>query len=259
MAYSLNPWRLVRIHGRDPIALLNGQTTVDIKALQPGQGVAGALCTPKGRMVANFGLAVFEDAAWISLPADRVDALEAALAKYLPFFGCQYELTDWVGVGDVQPVQAPIQIDLGPLHEGWAPSGMVGEDGWSALRIEHALGWVDEHSHEDLTPQQLHLQSLGGISFTKGCYTGQEVVARTEHLGKVKKSLRPVTLSGTAAPGDLLVDDRKVGQLLNVAGTQGLAILAADIETCATADGVVADVQPLPYEITSPIKSRRNQ
>lgn len=259
MAYSLEPWRLVRIHGRDPVALLNGQTTVDIKSLTSGQGVAGALCTPKGRMVANFGLAVFEDAAWISLPQDRVEALEAALAKYLPFFGCQYELTDWVGVGDTQPVEAPIQIDLGGLHEGWAPSGLPGEAGWSALRIQHALGWIDEHSHEDLTPQQLHLQSLGGISFTKGCYTGQEVIARTEHLGKVKKSLRPVTLNGAATPGDLFQGDRKVGQLLNVSGNQGLAILAADIEQCTTGDGINAQVQPLPYEITSPIKSRRNQ
>lgn len=259
MAYSLHDWRLVRIHGRDPIALLNGQTTVDMKNLVEGQGVAGALCTPKGRMVASFGIALHQGDAYISLPADRVDALHQALAKFLPFFGCQYELVDWTGVGDVAPVQAPIQINIGGLIEGWSPEAQSGEPGWEALRIQRGLGWIDQHSHEAYTPQQLHLQSLGGISFTKGCYTGQEVIARTEHLGAVKKTVHPVTLDNPSPCADLFVDDRKVGALLNVAGRQGLAVLGGDVSECVTAQGVLASVQPLPFDIISPLKHKRNQ
>ena len=151
-------------------------------------------CTPKGRMVANFGMALHDGAAWISLPEDRIDPLQEALAKFLPFFGCQLDVTEWQGLGDRQPIDAPIQMDIGGLYEGWAPEDQTGDAGWAALRIEQALGWVDQHSHEAFTPQQLHLQTLNGISFTKGCYTGQEVIARTEHLGAVKKYLIPVSV-----------------------------------------------------------------
>ncbi|MGB0966441.1 MAG: YgfZ/GcvT domain-containing protein [Litorivicinus sp.] len=259
MAYSLNAWRLVRIHGRDPIALLNGQTTVDMKKLVEGQGVAGAICTPKGRMVANFGVALFQGDAYLSLPADRVEAVEQALAKFLPFFGCQYEMTEWRGLGDTTPMQAEIQMDIGGLIEGWSPQFSDGKPGWEALRIERALAWISDSSHEAYTPQQLHLQSLGGISFTKGCYSGQEVVARTEHLGAVKKTVRPVILDQPEAAGDLFVENRKVGSLINVFGTHGLAVLGAEIDECVTTDGILASVQPLPFEIVSPLKLKRNQ
>lgn len=259
MAYTLTPWRLIKIHGRDPVALLHGQTTVDVKGLSEGHGVAGALCTPKGRMVASFGLAMYQGAAWISLPADRIDSLHQALAKFLPFFGCTLDVTDWQGLGNVDPVDAPIQIDLGGLYEGWSPDAVQGQSGWESMRIQKALAWVDAHSHESFTPQQLHLQSLGGISFTKGCYTGQEVIARTEHLGAVKKSVVPVSLSQPSEPGDLMGDGRKVGFLINAADDRGLAVMAADITECQTADGATATATSLPYEIVSPIKSRRNQ
>ena len=259
MAYTLSPWRLIKIHGRDPLALLHGQTTVDVKGLGEGVGVPGALCTPKGRMVANFGMALHDGAAWISLPEDRIDPLQEALAKFLPFFGCQLDVTDWKGLGDRQPIDAPIQMDIGGLYEGWAPEDQTGDAGWAALRIEQALGWVDQHSHEAFTPQQLHLQTLNGISFTKGCYTGQEVIARTEHLGAVKKSLIPVTLSTETEICDLFVESRKVGRLINVSGTQGLAVIAADTGPCQTESGAQALPGALPYPIISPIKSRRNQ
>ena len=99
----------------------------------------------------------------------------------------------------------------------------------------------------------------GGISFTKGCYTGQEVIARTEHLGQVKKSLVPVSLSHACPPQDLFVDERKVGFLLNTAGDQGLAIMGGEVEQCQTSDGINIARKALPYEILSPIKSRQNR
>ena len=259
MSYALTNWKLIRIHGRDPVQLMQGQTTVDAKKLQEGCGVNGALCTPKGRMVANFGMAFFEGDIWLSLPADRVEAVQTALARFLPFFGCGLSVTDYHGVGSEAPMDAPIVMDLDGLFENWLPQAVEASPGWEAQRISKGLGWIDAHSNEAFTPQQLHLQSLGGISFTKGCYTGQEVIARTEHLGQVKKSLVPVSLSQACPPQDLFVDERKVGFLLNTAGDQGLAILGGEVKQCQTSDGVNITREALPYEIVSPIKSRQNR
>ena len=259
MSYALKNWKLIRIHGRDPVQLLQGQTTVDVKNLQEGRGVNGALCTPKGRMVANFGMASFEGDIWLSLPADRVEAVQTALARFLPFFGCELSVTAYQGAGSDAPMDAPIVMDLDGLFENWFPQAVEAGPGWEAQRISKGLGWIDAHSDEAFTPQQLHLQSLGGISFTKGCYTGQEVIARTEHLGQVKKSLVPVSLSHACPPQDLFVDERKVGFLLNTAGDQGLAIMGGEVEQCQTSDGVNITRKALPYEILSPIKSRQNR
>ncbi|WP_420550430.1 YgfZ/GcvT domain-containing protein [Litorivicinus lipolyticus] len=258
--YALHNWQLVRIHGRDPLALLQGQITADVRALDDGTGVNGALCTPKGRMVASFGVARRGDDVLLSVPKDRVQALSGALAKYLPFFGCSIEALDWHGVGLTEPGSEAISIALGNgLFESWSESPAAdAADGWEALRIEHNLPWVDTLTDQAFTPQQLNLQSTGGISFTKGCYTGQEVVARTEHLGKVKKFAHRVTLSGDCRPGDLSLEGRKVGTLCHVAGDHGIAVMDPSISACECPGGRVTEPS-LPYPITSPIKRRSNR
>ena len=98
----------------------------------------------------------------------------------------------------------------------------------------------------------LNLDALGAISFTKGCYTGQEVVARTEHLGKSKRRLMRYEADGDGiAVGDKLSDgERNVGEVVNVAGRSLLAVTPVELhEQSLKADGVTAKPMGLPYTL----------
>lgn len=69
---------------------------------------------------------------------------------------------------------------------------------WTEFLINHGIAFIYNETMEQLIPQQINLDTLNGISFTKGCYTGQEIVARTHYLGKIKKRLFKFTLSSTS-------------------------------------------------------------
>jgi len=104
---------------------------------------------------------------------------------------------------------------------------------WQLADIEAGLAEVDSNMLEAHVPQMLNYQATGAISFTKGCYTGQEIVARTQYRGKAKRQLFRLTLSGTgplAAGDELQIGERSIGTLAQVVTTadnahQALAIL----------------------------------
>ena len=133
-------------------------------------------------------------------------------------------------------------------------------DEWLAADIADGLPQVVAATSEQFTPQMLNLDLVGGVSFTKGCYTGQEIVARTHHLGRVKRrTLRFVLPAGPApAPmSNLLLDGAKAADVL-VAATladrvEMLAVSNLELagRSLTTADGRVAEPRPLPYEATS--------
>jgi hypothetical protein len=77
----------------------------------------------------------------------------------------------------IKPIQSPVTIN------------QVSDDAWRYQDIIDRLPWFEFDQSEQYTPQMLNIDQLGGISFTKGCYTGQEIVARTHYLGKAKRSL----------------------------------------------------------------------
>src|SRR5690606_39791905 len=87
------------------------------------------------------------------------------------------------------------------------------------------------------TPHRLTLDRLGAVSFSKGSYSGQEVVARTEHLGRVKRRIAGSRLvGGTAAPGDRVLEgDREVGEVVNAAGDRLLAVVPVELHAATLA------------------------
>lgn len=92
-------------------------------------------------MVASFGIARLGDDLFVSLPEDQSSAFADTLAKFLPFFGCTIDPTDWVGGGSTEPSDGPICIDLGNgLYEVWGTPGT--DSGWAELRIQRNLPWV---------------------------------------------------------------------------------------------------------------------
>lgn len=161
------------------------------------------------------------------------------------------------GVVAIDTGAAPRVIEVyGPLsamHEaGLELSQPLPAAAWRRALIDAGMPLVDAETTEKYTPHMLNLDRLGAISFTKGCYTGQEVVARTEHLGKSRRRLlhfqteEPLAVTGSR----LRHEDREVGEVLNAAGRHLLAVVPAELAGLALSlDGRPAMPVDLPYEL----------
>jgi folate-binding protein YgfZ len=137
---------------------------------------------------------------------------------------------------------------------------------WDAIEVAAGRPWVETETREAFVPQMLNLDLTGGISFKKGCYPGQEIVARTQYLGKVKRRMLrfavPWEMDAAPPPPGLPVyaagdADQAIGQVvlaasLNADRAQLLAVLQLDLATGAdlrlgAADGVALRALELPY------------
>ena len=132
------------------------------------------------------------------------------------------------------------------------------------LDIRHAIPWVSLATQEQFVPQQINFDALGGISFTKGCYPGQEIVARTQFLGKVKRRTYRARLGSAAAPGTPVyapeTGDQQCGAVVSQAPSpadgfeclvcvQISAAEAGEVHIGAV-DGPLLEFLPLPYELS---------
>ncbi|BFM50908.1 hypothetical protein [Marinomonas sp. THO17] len=206
---------IVSITGPDAKKFLQGQTTCDLNKVTESTGVYGAICTNKGRIICNFFLMQLTDRLLLLMSQDLVDTSLSHLKKYAVFF--KAELTDATDAftlvekitfskaekTDQLPEHFPVQhqdnaisLQLAnyPLQLEWqlisAPAQPTEQQAQlSGLSLLTARPLISKAQSENLLPQWLNMQINGGISFTKGCYTGQEIVARMKYRGKSKKHL----------------------------------------------------------------------
>ena len=141
----------------------------------------------------------------------------------------------------------------------------VGTELWQLMDIRSGLGHVEVDTVDLFIPQMLNFQAIGAISFKKGCYTGQEVVARMKYLGKLKRRMYRI---GVPAPKDRLLpgmpcylqgQNQPVGHVVSTAhgNAERLEMLVVLTEEAAGSDELVMGLQPysaleklsLPYEI----------
>ena len=141
--------RALAITGNDAPTFLQGQTTCDVN-----ENKLGAFCNPKGRVISTFVLLKNENDFVLILPKSLFTTIQERLQRY--------------------KLRAKVEITETNLPEFTLPENMP---------------WLCPETSEQFIPQWLNLDTLGGISFTKGCYTGQEIVARTHYLGEVKRRL----------------------------------------------------------------------
>jgi folate-binding protein YgfZ len=234
---------VLAVDGEDRVAFLQGLVSNDVALAAPGRAVWTALLTPQGRWLADFF--ILSDGARLLLDVERMQA--DPLAQRLSRFRLRARVTlailpewhvavAWNGTPDIPPgaVAAP---DPRLPEAGWRilgpalPAATVPESAWHAHRIALALpdGSRDLESEKTLL-LEAGFDALNGVSWTKGCYMGQELTARTRYRGLVKRRLVPVVLDGPAPrPGTpVLADGREVGTLHSVAGTHALATLRLD-------------------------------
>ncbi len=200
-------WSALRIVGDTAAALLQGQLTCDCTPLQQ-QGF-GAACNTKGRIVANFVIVLQNiDDYLLFLPSDSAALLLAHLRVYAPFYrGVQLQIMPqqvvvcWCAeLADTTDAKQRMQYALANCSWRIAEAEYNSEDtatnerAWHAWCIQHLLYFVDAATSGEKLVHELGLHLLA-VSFEKGCYTGQEIVARVHYRGKSKKIIGFGTLS----------------------------------------------------------------
>jgi folate-binding protein YgfZ len=297
---------LLHISGPDSLTFLQGQTTCDTRDVSPSRAVPGVYCTPKGRTVADFLLvAMAEEHFVLRMRQDIVPNAATVLGKYIVFskaeldpandtwqvaacwgsdaasvlagifdsvpqgrYGCvtgdNYRLVQMDDAGILFECYLRSDCDLATQLASACHAGEAGD--WEAAQIAAGIARIESATVEEFIPQMLNYDLTGFISFTKGCYTGQEVVARLHYRGKPKRRSYAGTIEAGAAPapGTPLFtsgEGQSVGNIVN-ACTDGDGIIR--VLACATADGAAAGLHladnegpeitlaELPYPLVDP-------
>lgn len=250
---------LIALEGPEATAFAQAQFANDVVALAPGHWQWSAWLTPKGRVIAVFALLKFsEDRIWLLLPDYPPTTFVEQLQRFV--FRRKLKLRQQQDMAISGRFSQPglARATLFAEHDGgWeldfgseamprsliiAPAGDTAEtdeqaiERWRAYDLEHGFPRLDESQREQWTPQQLSLDRLQAYSVKKGCYPGQEIVARTHFLGKAKRGLALFSASAPVSPGDnVLADGSTLGSFVSAANRDGeylaLAILPAERDT----------------------------
>lgn len=250
------PLEVLTISGAESVKFLQGQLTVDVAALAPGTATLAACCNPQGRIRALFTLfagtgfagtgfagsgAEGQPQFHLLLPAGVLTGLLETLKKYAAFFRTvrlQDDSANWQVLGVVgpapagalthQPAGMPAEARLCLLPAASAasvPAQLAGfaeqpAESWARLEILAGRATVGPELVEKLLPHHIDLPAQGGVSFSKGCYTGQEIIARMQYRGTVKTHLQRGRIASTlpvAAGTAVLAGDQNVGEIVRSA------------------------------------------
>jgi len=242
----LAQYSLLRFSGVDAQTFLHGQLTCDVAALQVGISTYGGYCTPKGRLLATFLLWNAGGTYTMLLPTTLSEPIRKRLMMYV--------LRAKVNVEDITPDHACVGVHGADAANSLAEvperlHGVVERDGvtvielpvaryltvmpraqvkladgdevWNGLDIAAGIPFITPATQEEFVPQMVNLDLIGGLSYSKGCYPGQEIVARTHYLGKLKQRMYRASVAAPAAPGDKLYcaefGDQSAGMIVTAA------------------------------------------
>lgn len=269
-ACALTPSNAVlRVSGDEAADFLHNQFTNDVKALAVGGAQWNGWCTPKGRFLFTFILARDAAGYLLVLPA----AFAEAMAKRLRMF----ILRSKAKVEDVTATLPCLGLWGGPLPEsahrlgsqravvfGAVPEARAAtEADWALSLIRDGIVQVVPGTQEEFVPQMANYDLVGGVSFKKGCYPGQEIVARTQYRGILKKRTVRVRSAAPLAPGDSVYSpafgEQSAGLVANAAPSPDggfEALVVAQLEAIAQKSlhpgspaGPALEILPLPYAI----------
>jgi folate-binding protein YgfZ len=264
----------VRLRGREAAEFLQGQVTNDVEALEPGQGCYAALLNHKGKMRLDMRILRGPDWIWI----DTEPGADAVLLKTIETYSLGRDVA-WESAdeGIVSVIGEDDQLDAVPPAEehAWVegergiyvrtyagvdiighdlPAANATEADAERVRIEAGIPRYGLDMDGDTIPQEAGLNDRA-VSFTKGCYVGQETVARLHYKGKPNRHLRGLKLSEPRGHGQpIALGEREVGRIgsATVSPTHGpiaLAIVRREAQPGDTVDvdGATAQVVELPF------------
>jgi folate-binding protein YgfZ len=308
---DLGQFASLALAGADARKFLQGQCSSNINHLTPTAGQSSCCCTPKGHVVANFDLLDHNDIVYLHLYHDLLQPLKQHLSKYIVFSKATLAdaSNQWIKIGVWGPkahtavslIATPPNSKLGvtPFANGMLVATSASADQfmlwckpshaqaiwhtlsqyaqiadsqqWMLTQIRQALPWLSNQLSNTYVPQMLNLQATGAVDFNKGCYTGQEIVARMQYLGKLKRHLFLGHVRNTLMPavgtGLDSLKRRNVGRIVNVAPTSTAAeflILAVINRAEALVDTInlhnhpstILTILSLPYTIDPQVFER---
>ena len=270
-AVRLTDWGVIRAHGEEAAKFLHSQLTQDFALLGTEQARFAGFCTAKGRLLATMiGWKAGDDAAasdtiLLALPLELLPAVLKRLSMFVLRAKCK--LTDatadvglWgvIGANDAAPAwslrregeHTLIRLPDDGTRGRWllvAPAAttpnlpVISAGDWQWSQLEAGLPGVVGATVEQFVPQMLNLELLGGVNFQKGCYPGQEVVARSQYRGTLKRRTYLFETDGTAAPGQEIFHSEDPGQpaglVANTAHRGAQSLLLAETKIAALASG----------------------
>ncbi|WP_194790534.1 YgfZ/GcvT domain-containing protein [Pseudomonas sp. UFMG81] len=291
---------ILAVRGSDAGKFLQGQLTCNINYLSNEHASLGARCMVKGRMQSSFRILPEGNGYLLAMASELLEAQLADLKKYAVFskatlsdesaawvrFGVQQGETALQGLGVTVSDEAGATI----RHEGliavtvsagrvelWVPADRADSvhgqlaaslaqgtlNDWLLGQVRAGIGQVMGPTRELFIPQMINLQAVDGVSFKKGCYTGQEIVARMQYLGKLKRRQYRLALEqhDVPAPGAEIFSPThgsSVGEVVIAAsaghGVELLAVLSADAVAddnlhLGNLEGPRLTLLDLPYEL----------
>lgn len=305
---DLSHYALLAVQGKDAVKFLQGQLTNDVAKVDDQHSQLNAYCNNKGRMLANFRIFSSDGTFFIALPQELADTTLNKLQQYvlrsqvmlgdvsdsLLSIGVAGEniaatLSEYLGelpgnTDEVAQFENAIVIRCAGKHRfelyatpehmptHWqklaASATTSGAGDWELLNIRAGIPVITTATSEAFVPQMANMELINGVSFTKGCYTGQEIVARMHYLGKLKKRMYRISIAGKDVPaaGEKLSeanasDTQDVGtiisaQLAENGKVEALAVIQnkdakEGILKLGTPNGNDVTVLELPYSLTS--------
>jgi folate-binding protein YgfZ len=188
---------VIEFSGADATEFLNGQLSNDVAALAPGGQQLTSYSSPKGRVVAILTLARADERSLAVLPAELAGIVLERLRKYVLRSKVSLRLATELAV--FGSVVDPARVAILPATETAAGSGSAASDAWKRAQIAAGRAQVYASTTEQFVAQMLNLDLVEGINFRKGCYTGQEIIARTQNLGRIKRRMLRLAVPATAA------------------------------------------------------------
>lgn len=289
--YPLTDRAVISLTGADRTKYLQGQVTCDVDLLNAGDASLGGHCDSKGRLWASFWLANLGEELLLVLNASLLERQLPELKKFAVFaktdieavteqwqvFGLAGEgVSYWLDQqfegsnnllqgGVVIPVAAEHTLLLLPAGTPPPELPLGSESEWRGLMIQAGLPDMQAEHQGEYIPQMLNLQALHGISFTKGCYLGQETVARAKYRGANKKAMFVLSGHASAPIGanqdlELQLGEnwRRAGTVLSVYQDGEQCILTSVLNNNLEPDAVLRikgqddsrlSLQPLPYNL----------
>ncbi|MDI4631448.1 folate-binding protein YgfZ [Pelomonas sp. V22] len=304
-ALRLSDWGVMRAQGEEAAKFLHGQLTQDTALQTPQQGRLAGYCSAKGRLLALM-LAFKRDAneMLLALPAELLPATLKRLSMFVMRAKCKLsdasaELALWglageaarellgadvpaevwsvTHIGNALAMRLPDALVDGAslpryalLQAADAPAPALpalDADSWQWLEVQAGLAWVRTPTVEQFVPQMINLELLGGVNFQKGCYPGQEVVARSQYRGTVKRRTLQFAVAGggSAQIGQEIFHsadpEQPAGLVAAVGSHEGQVLLLAEVKLAAleggslhlgSAGGPQLSQRPLPYAVAEP-------
>lgn len=255
----LSDFALIRARGEDALTFLQGQLSSDLREVDASHSQYSSFSNAKGRLQGNFLIWSYQNDYYLMLPADIAPSIHKRLSMFVLRSKVKLELVtqEWKLTGLAGEQAKASLIDLAgalPAQQHAVcetafgcvvalPSGayllaakadsadsvietlaqdakLIGSEAWSLLDIRAGRPWITLPTYEQFVAQMTNLELIGAVSFKKGCFPGQEIVARTQYLGKLKKRLFHVRLPQEAKSGDELFSpamrDQAIGMVVNV-------------------------------------------